>query len=293
MMIFALARRAKTAMMLPMVEKQFGSAASIFAFALSLSACTSPDDSGADTEAVESSASIQSACVMSPNGVGGFSVQALADGLAAQGSEVSLEPNPDGAILRVNRPDYLTGGSTSIGLDLVRQEDAASGAASCGPDMARVMRLQVGGEVITDSITIDALVMQLATGLELIDLAQPDADATGSATLPGDQAPPPGSLEPLPTSGSANGTCSVSLNGARVMAGACSGAYHSDSVVLSSGRDGCTVEVSRSGAASVYSYRDICSLGPGGPSIDEDIALGTLVQRDRCWVGPEAEICLD
>ena len=180
-----------------------------------------------------------------------------------------------------------------MGLDLVRQEGAASGTTSCGPDVARVMRLQVGGEVITDSIAIDTLVLQLATGLGLIDLAESEADATGAATLPRTDVAPSDSPEPLPTAGRANGMCTVSVDGIRVMSGTCAGTYHSDRVYLGSGRDGCTVEVHHSGAALIYSYRNICTLGPSGPSIDEDISLGTLVQRDRCWVGPEVEICLD
>lgn len=95
---------------------------------------------------------------------------------------------------------------------------------------------------------------------------------------------------------SVSGNCSVTWQGKEVMAGACSGAERPDQIVLTADRDGCTIEINKSGSGStakVYAYRNICRVnGSDDETVEDDIDYGTVQLSNGCWIGRDLKACI-
>lgn len=94
------------------------------------------------------------------------------------------------------------------------------------------------------------------------------------------------------------GQCQVRVQGKAVMEGDCSGLADESTVFVTSESDGCTVEMvnihNRTAKAKIFAYKNTCWLDKAaGLEIENDIDLGELVMnKEDCWVGRQAKICL-
>lgn len=249
-----------------------------------LSSCSSGDNA---KQASPVSEAVLASCVVAPYSPMAVSLQSLVNTLEERGFDVAWEAHGSNFILRSRRNDHLTGQATVIDFDVQFDGGQAEAITSdaCGPGRAVISRIQTN-EGVHQGLAVDQLLLAMAL------IAEPPApplrqEETGSHEV----------AEGLPKAGEANGTCDVTLEGRRLMSGACQGLFHDDRVVLSSQQaEGCHVDLRWEGnaaAASVYSYRNPCLSPATGEPLDADVPLGVVVKEGQCWVNEAVRVCLE
>lgn len=84
-----------------------------------------------------------------------------------------------------------------------------------------------------------------------------------------------------------SGTCFAKLRGAPLMNGACSGLGHGNSLFVTAEKDGCSLEIIRSGRGAISAYKNEC-----GNLDSSDTPIGTFKPVGNCLVAPAAKVCL-
>jgi hypothetical protein len=83
--------------------------------------------------------------------------------------------------------------------------------------------------------------------------------------------------------------CFAKLNGEVLMNGRCSGLGHRNSVFVTSDKDACSLNISRSGEIAISAYRGACGSSDLG---SDDEPIGTVRKSGNCWTGANARVCL-
>lgn len=89
--------------------------------------------------------------------------------------------------------------------------------------------------------------------------------------------------------------CDVSMNGTKVMSGACSGYENPETLVLRSDTDGCAIRLVKHADdpadAYLFAYREGCPINDSMKVSDGSVKLGQFRYGAGCWNGIDSILC--
>lgn len=242
-------------------------------------------------------------CLRSPYASHGVSFKDFVGFFEMKQASISLEQAGEGYILRTSITDALTREEAAFSFEITLDEAAQlTGETACGPGVSKISRALTPDGVVS-GIVLDALIGQIALAIK------PEPAVPNTPPVPTQQPYNPpfegedaasaeaAVMSRKPRADDATGRCTVRVDGATIMQGACDGKFHPERVILGA-HDGCHVELRWSpdqstAQAFVYSYRNPCVNPATDETIDYDIPLGTVTRNGQCWRNDSVEVCLN